>query len=154
MTFEYNDYLVVFLLVPLLALLFIVPAAIGIIRGIYRDMVESNTVQNPIKVIFAIVTVVLFLLPQFYFLCNGGFSLLSEKEEDALVTYGIVTQIIEPSEKYHGVKASHKHGADICIDGEYFFAITGGNLNEGTKVKVTYLPTSHFILSICEDTAS
>ena len=151
MSFEYRDYMEVFLLIPLLALLFVAPPAIGIIRGIYCNIAECHTVKNTIEFMFAIVAVTLVLLPQFFFLYNGGLSLLSENEADALVAYGAVTQIIEPSEKYHGVKVSHKYGADIYINGEYFFAITCDGLNEGTKVKVTYLPTSHFILSIYED---
>lgn len=154
MNFAYNDYLEIFLLTPLLALIFTVPAAIGIIRGIYRERVGCHTVKNSAIFIFAIVTVILIMLPQFFFLYNGGLSLLSESEEDAHIACGVVTQIIEPSEKYHGIKVNHNYGADIYINGEYFFAITCGSLREGANVKVTYLPTSHFVLSIHEETAS
>ena len=111
---------------------------------------KTRRIYRIMEYVFCICITAFCISSQFRYLTNGGVYLLAEKEQDACIYTGIVESICEPSKRFPGFKISHRYGADIVIDGEQFFAVTCGDIEEGDTVIIQYLPKSRFVLSIHE----
>ena len=149
MVFEYQDYLLNAFLNPIISTIFFVLICLSAIAcfgvAVFRGKISTESV---LTTIFFLIVTIICIIPNYTKLANGGIYLLEENENDAIVECGVIETLIEPSEKMINFKSNHKYGADLTIDGEYYFALTCSNFKKGDKVSIRYLPKSHFILEI------
>ena len=149
MRFSYKTYLSTTFLIPIAiiigVLIFLFSSSyLYWLKGMYRRKILTDALKY---ILSTIVSISLLFVPCQYLL-HGGIYLFFENEQDALTSKGVVEYICEPSERFHTFKSNHKYGADIVIDGECYFVITAGDINEGDYIEIQYLPQSHFILEI------
>ena len=92
-------------------------------------------------------------------LLHGGLYLLREKEQDAAICTGVITQIRELNRFEFPELASNSdnmiettiNGVAFEIDDVTYVAIYKGSFEIGDRVEVTYLPKSHYVLSMTKD---
>lgn len=151
MVFSYDTYWNHTFLGPVVMIVFmLVLFCIVVYSGWIRT---RPTKQSILKTFILVIIMIVCLRPECLNLLNGGMSLLQESSADAATCSGEIEAILEPSEvfpRFRGRDAvyGHVYGADIIINSERYFAPTCGSLKVGDHVIISYLPSSHFVLSI------
>ena len=149
MMFSYNTYWEVTCFLPMTFIFLMLIFLVSYCYGLWKKISCAGWVPvDVIKLIIIILLAVTEMFSQSKVLQNGGIYLLEESEEDVCVYTGFIEDVREPSERFPGFKASHRYGADILIDGEWYFAVTCAPYAVGDQITIQYMPKSKFILSI------
>lgn len=139
MVFEYQDYLVTTLVLPLFAVI-VSLFAIGSVVYEFCFRTRIISFESIAKLIFVIGVSVCFIITCYISLANGGIYLIRENEKHAMVITGTIESICEPSKWVPAYKGDIQqgtktvHGADIVIDGKEYLASTGEGFKEGDRV--------------------
>ena len=155
MIFEYNEYFNSCFLLPVVFLLF---TLIVIVLGVTLQMREiSLTGVSVERIIIMIITLsgAIFLsCIQFGHLINGGFAILTEKEDDSkeIITEVIrideLTQFEFPNISKNSNDNSNMYGVRLITGAGNFVAPERGTIQTGDTVRMVVLPRSKYILSI------
>lgn len=149
-SFLYENYFIETVAMPLFGLVLSACVLFAIMLQCVREWrkVRSVTSVHIAKILLALFVVLNVWPPNIQYLKYGGVQILQDYRKDPSVIVGTIESICEPSAKLPLYKIGQHHGADIAIDGEAFFVETCSGFSIGDVVTVTYLPSSHFILSI------
>lgn len=149
MQFKYQEYFRVTFILPIVVIIGMLAILISASYWYWiKKAFLKNILFNAIKYSLCVLITIVCIVPNCEYLTNGGAYLLVENETNATTGKGVIEGIREPSVRFPEFKSHHKYGADITINGQIFFVITAGDIQEGDVVEILYLPRSGFILEI------
>ena len=154
MSFDYGVYFRQNFGVPALLTLFALALLIFSLILSFSRMKKSKNRLTSSDIFWLILLLLAFvhlMIPQIIKLSRGGFFLLFEREEDAVVIEGIIEERQELSwftGYQYGCEQNEGNGEAIIVDGKQYYLMTYGNLQDGDFVSAKVLPNSRLILEI------
>ena len=152
MNFEYEVYFRQDCVVPLLFLLFNLVFVVAIVINMIKVIVQfgistfwDNCPKYIVGLLIGLLLVSYLLVP----LVRGGFYLLFEKKQDAVIIEGEVQELFENGSfgaPRYGIEQNKGRGEGIVIDGVKYYVMTYGNIRRGDRVRMRVLPKSKFVL--------
>lgn len=149
MKFPYRIYFLNFL-IPIILLV--------VVLGIIVIDILSLTKAIPINMISSIpvaafhALIIIFIPPFGIAKLSKSYSLAKEKETDALITQGVIQNIIKPHEigdigKYR-LNGRFVRAKYILIGDVKYYCMCADGLEIGMSVEIKYLPTSKYVLEL------
>ena len=146
--FDYDLYFQTNCMGPLFVCIFIGLFFIGCIHGFIRYP-EVNTF-TPSRVMSLFIPVFLFLLG-FLPLRRGGIHLLREKEKDAVIISGTISEVFDLPQigfTYGRPYPNKGYGMGIVLDGIEYYLPALGEFTVGDRVSAKVLPKSKLVLEM------
>lgn len=154
MYFEYTDYVMGCMVLPICVILFAVAFFIfALIHELAAIKQSGFSYRKLVHIVLALLVCGFFFLLNIGRLFHGGFYLVAERENDAVIMQGAISDINDLNrfsfpELKNVYRDGQPNGAQLVINGITCIAISSGDLEVGDFVTVTYLPRSKYILSI------
>ena len=162
MVFSYNDYQFHCLMLPLFVIIFFSAAMIYNTVSSLKEITKNGiSIEDVFSILFFLIIWIFFLRVDGGCLLNGGMYLFSEKEADSCTVVGTIDEITYNDQysfpnmaKFYkqydreGEELSHIYGCKIFVDGLSLTIPQRGELNQGDRVSVTFLPKSKYVLEI------
>lgn len=154
MHFEYTDYVMGCMVLPICVILFAVTFFIFVLlHGLTAIKHNGFSYRKLVHIVLALLVCCFFFILNIGRLFHGGFYLVAEREHDAVKMQGTISDINDLNrfsfpELKNVYKDGQTNGAQLIINGITCIAISSGDLEVGDFVTVTYLPRSKYILSI------
>ncbi len=130
---------------------FIIPLLLLIALVIYMGLdifmlLKKSDIKSRSYYIFSILVSVLVIVVLTTHLYHG-FHLIVEKESDADVISGEITdiQLIYNSPRYY-LNGEACHAVWLCIGDQRYYILDTDDISIGDKVQLTYLPRSRFVI--------
>ena len=154
MNFNYDYYQLGCLTLPIITLIgFAFTACLFVIYPIIKFFKNRKfNARDIIAGIFFLAVAIPLLNLDIGQLVSGGIYLLREKEKDAIVLQGEISEIKELANyEFPNPRSYHEsNGVQFTVNGVECAAPIKGSLEVGNTVEVVYLPKSGYILSIHE----
>ncbi len=160
MDFDYAQYYQgCFLLPTVFLVIALVVLTVAGIDYTKRIVARRITAERSVSLLIAILVFGFLIGLNGSRLLHGGLYLLREKEQDAATCTGVITQIRELNRFEFPELASSSeksietttNGVAFEIDNVAYVAVYKGPFEIGDRVEVTYLPKSHYVLSMTKD---
>ena len=154
MIFQYSKYIRGCFFVPLLVFIFFSFYLISVLIPFFTQLKKSTlTPQKIQQYLVGFLVGAFFLTMNGGRLLNGGIFLMFEKESDAIVVEGQISQINELGifsfpELSSDYGNGDSNGVEIVINGVGYAVPVCGDLQVGDEVVLTVLPKSKYILEI------
>ena len=150
MNFPYSQYYKVLTIGSLFYLIFFLLFILFLMVSSFKKNGQAATPKHVIKFLISHILVISFaifmVVPSF----KHGIYLFTEKESDALVNSGTITDITATygNNKFNYENKHSTHSYYVYIDGDKYYIMYIGDFNIGDEVEFEYLPKSKIILSI------
>lgn len=154
MEFSYDIYHRIDFVVPLIGAIFSSTLLAVNIVSQFREIKHGKVTTETLLLMFVTIAIGVFLVvSNIKVLVQGGIYLCTEKESDAIVAHVVIDSIDQygalDNHKYGGIDSDDSaFGVKITAGGDYYNAVSSGDLKPGDAVLITYLPKSRVVLRI------
>ena len=150
MKFPYSQYYKILTIGSLFYIMFFLICILFIMFSSFKRDGQITTLKNVVRFLISHISVISFaifmVVPSF----KHGIYLFTEKESDALVNSGTITDITATygNNKFNYENKHSTHSSYVYIDDDKYYIMYIGDFNIGDEVEFEYLPKSKIILSI------
>ena len=147
MKIDYNIYYKNNLMIPIVLLLALIIFMIVDIRMLLKNIATKSRYYYIFSIFVSVIIILCVSIP-----LHRGICLITEKEQDALIIEGEITDIewIYNSPRYY-LNGKACRAVWVCIGVQKYYIVDTNDISIGDEVQLTYRPRSRFIMEYNKD---